>query len=212
MRSIVLPWTPFATPLGEAMLTPLALRAPLTVAFVVVAVYCLVRCVAPAPGADGHRWTQRLSDLAHLTMCALMTATLWALVGPDRWGAQLAVCAVATGWFAVRVLHAPGGPAHPVRWGLAHQAVTMAAMFWMTWSMSAPTRIGPAGTGTTAMEMAGHPVPPSGVRLVLAGYLALATVWWLARSWRRDAFGAAGDAACQALMTGAMSVMLVGQV
>jgi hypothetical protein len=192
------------------MLTPLAIRAPLTVAFVVVAVYCAARCVTPAPGSGPHGWTQRLSDLAHLTMSALMVATLWALFGPDRWGWQLSVCAVAVGWFAVRALRAPGGPAHPVRWGFVHQAVTMAAMFWMTWSMSAPP-----------MAMVAHPVPAAGVPVVLAGYLTLATLWWIVRSRRSalagaslrcTAFGAAGDAACQALMTGAMSVVLIGLV
>jgi hypothetical protein len=155
-------------------------------------------------------------------MSAVMIAMLCTREHGDRWGLQLSVFALATGWFLVRALdsgHRPGraGPPRGTRLGLLHQAVAMAAMFWMILSMSHPA--GPASPAGMRMSMpgmaAGHvdplsapALPATTTTLVLAGYLAVATVWWVGRH------RAAGerDAVRDRRATGRLRCAVVGAV
>jgi len=206
-----------------------ATRSVLTVVFLGVGGYCLLRCVLAETGPGGHRRVHLLSDVAQLGMGVGMLAMLWRPVG-DRWGVQLAFFAVGCGWFAARALKAVGGAARPE---LLHQAVAMAAMFWM---LSRTVLDRQPGMAMAGMGMAGPAgVPRSGAvaivtTLVLAGYLSGAALWWLRRlaglsvlavgqappsGGRTGAgisglvFGAAGNAVCQSVMAAATATVLI---
>ena len=178
------------------MVVPLVLRCVLTAAFAIAGGYCLLSC---APG-HRHDAARRLSDVAHVGMSAAMVAMLWGATRGDRWGLQLTAFALAAGWFATRAVH----PATrvPSRAALAHQGVGMAAMCWM---------LLPRPDAMPGMSMAGA---PTAVPLALAGYLALAAVWWatrprLATGPTTTAAVPVGDAACHALMAAGMTLALL---
>ncbi len=180
------------------MASSVFLRWSLTAVFGVLGGYCLLRCCLPALTHAGHLLSELVSDAAHLAMSAAMIAMLWALTRGDPWGVQMAIFAVATGWYLVRAADARHDTRH--RLGLAHQGVAMAAMFWMYGQMMAPggamrmpgmTMSGTAMTGTgmadmgmqgTATSGTGHsfwPLAGPWVTVAFAGYLALAALWWL---------------------------------
>jgi hypothetical protein len=216
------------------MVVPLAVRWSLTVVFAGAGAYCVLRCALPATAMMRHRLVDRLSDLAHVAMNTSMITMLWTWWGGDRWGLQLTFFALAMGWFLVRAVDPGSRSAQAIghcgpRLGMVHQGVAMAAMLWMILSMPAP---GGPGASRSAMsmgapEMGAHhvgPLSPSALpatvtTLGLAGYLAVAAIWWAGRYRAATVgpptanaamvFGIAGDAACQALMTAAMSLTLV---
>src|SRR5689334_1353248 len=78
---------PFEVSAGGMM--PVATRSVLTVVFLAVGGYCLLRCALAETGPGGHRRVHLLSDVAQLGMGVGMLAMLWRPVG-DRWGVQLA--------------------------------------------------------------------------------------------------------------------------
>jgi Domain of unknown function (DUF5134) len=111
-------------------------------------------------------------------MSLAMIAMLWGLSRGDRWGAQTAVFGVAAGWYLVRA----ASGAHPRRHrvGLAHQGVAMAAMFWMLLAISGTAPA--AGMAMPGMDMTGGSQVAGagrGITIAFAGYLAVATLWWL---------------------------------
>jgi hypothetical protein len=227
------------------MVAPLALRCTLTVVFAAVGGYCLLRCARRIAGLACHRAGEWLSDVAHVVMSAAMIVMLWTGAGGDPWGVQLTVFAVAAGGFLVRAV----SQRHRVsrrgaRLGLLHQAVMMAGMVWMIRSMSAPAGAAmssaasrmsvPGMTASTHNGMTEAALSSTATTLAVAGYLAVAALWWVdrclsaqsepavgseaidataqAESGDRPAsgfFGVGADAARQALMAAAMSVALV---
>lgn len=230
---------------------PLVLGCTLSVVFPAASGYYLLRCARCALERGRHRTGERLSDLAHAAMSAVMIAMLWTGVGGDPWGVQLTVFAVAAGWFFTRALDPGcrlGRDSHrrDARLGLLHEAVMMAAMFWMILAMSVPadaaasaTRSGMSMPGAATGSHGGSAssaLPATTATLALAGYLAVAALWWVSRyrvaaagsalgcrtagpaetagsgdgrARTRVFFGAVGNAACHALMATAMSLTLM---
>jgi hypothetical protein len=207
------------------MSEPLAVRDALTLGLLAVGGYCLIRCVLPDPRGAAHGYRHLFSSGTHLVMSAAMLGMVWRTVG-DRWGVQLSFFAVGGGCYAVRAarLRRADGAA---RLGLLHEAVAMAAMFWMVWAVAAPTGSPVVGAASMGMSDAGTGIPAPAVTLALAGYLGLAALWWLHRArvlvvaqpgpavggWLSAAggrvVGRAGDAACQAVLAVAAAVLLM---
>ncbi|GIH15942.1 DUF5134 domain-containing protein [Rugosimonospora africana] len=172
------------------MAASLELRWPLALAFAALGGYCLVRCVWPA-ARSGHAVCDRVSDAAHAAMSVAMVAMLWAPRPGDRWGLQPAAFAVLAGWFLVRATGRAHSRRHRI--GLVHQGVVMAAMCWMLLAASpvGSSVSGVLGGGSATMPMPGAVGHATGAVTtgavtsgavttgVLAGYLALAALWWL---------------------------------
>jgi hypothetical protein len=157
------------------------LRDPATLAFVVAGGFCLWRC---ASVAVSRRLADRVGYGAHALMCGSMVAMVWFATPLVAW--QMAVFALAGGWFAVQATGVrfgslrltqsgggaglPGRPDAAVNGAIAcegsrggrarcaHHAVVMALMVWMLRS---------AGTGT--VRMAGMVMPSRAGAVPLAG-------------------------------------------
>jgi hypothetical protein len=146
-------------------------------------------------------------------MSAVMVGMVWWAPSWRIATWEIALFAVAGGWFAVRVVamtqHAaaarthpalPHGPAHS-RLGCAYQATAMAAMVWMLTVMAArPGMPGMSPHGASA------PAARALVALVLAAYFAIAAAVWLASARRRRRMP---GSSAQALMSAAMGTAVV---
>jgi hypothetical protein len=191
----------------------LVLRWLLTIAFVLAGVYCTVQCVTVLRGHGRLDASTLLGNFAHLAMSTVMVGMVW-WAPPWRvatW--EIALFAVAGGWFAIRVVamtqHAavaradpalPHGPAHS-KLGCAYQATAMAAMVWMLTVMaSRPGMPGMSAHGTTA------PATRALTAAMLAVYFAIATAVWLASARRRRRMP---GSSAQALMSAAMGTAVV---
>ena len=190
----------------------LVLRWSLTVAFVLAGVYCTAQCIVVLRAEGRRDASTLLGNLAHLAMSTVMVGMVW---WAPSWRVatwEIALFAVAGGWFAVRVValtqraaaHAhpalPHGPAHS-RLGCAYQATAMAAMVWMLTVMSArPGMPGMAPHGP------GAPATRALVASALAVYFTIAAAIWLVDARRR--LRMRGSSA-QALMSAAMGTAVV---
>lgn len=192
---------------------PLMLRWLLTGAFVLAGVYCTAQCVNVLRAHGRFDATTLLGNVAHLAMSTVMAGMIW---WAPSWRVatwEIALFAVAGGWFAVRVVamtqHAaiarphpalPHGPAHS-RLGCAYQATAMAAMVWMLTVMA--VRPGMPGMST-------HGASASATRALvatsLAVYFAIAAAIWLASARRRRRMP---GSSAQALMSAAMGTAVV---
>ncbi len=85
------------------MALPLLVRAALTVAFSASGAVHLWRCLA-GPARRPGNGIEVVNDLIHLLMSVEMVAMAWRAPLRDRWGVQLTVFAVATGWFLVQAI------------------------------------------------------------------------------------------------------------
>ena len=158
-------------------MSSLGLRWALTVVFAALGGYCLLRCALPASWHDGQRWSGRVSDGTHVAMSAAMVAMLWALTDGDRWGIQMAAFGAATAWYLVRAV--AGRRSRHDRIALVHQGVAMGAMFWMFFAVSGLLDTSEPAMPGMNMPDAAHSATGRAVTLGLAGYLALAALWWL---------------------------------
>ncbi len=195
-------------------------RIVLTIAFAVTGAFCLWRCV------DFWR-SRRLSDRigygAHVLMAVSMVAMVWA--PPPLVGWQMAIFALATGWFVVQAVGVSGltlrSAAAPVqvaehghhdRPRCLHHAALMALMVWMFQAMSPSAMAGMNAGGRDGMTMShgagSTPVVAmtGGVyATVAAALLGIAALVALRR--RGDGRSAREDAA-HAVMTAGMAGML----
>jgi len=132
------------------MIDSVSLQWLCTVAFAAIGAYYVARLLR-APGSE------RVSNAAHLAMCAAMILMVW------PWGMdvpalpQQVVFGLATVWFLVLAVRAT--PAGHLGWRVAHgqHAILMAAMVWMLATMPASM----AGHGSS-MNMPGMNMPMSG--------------------------------------------------
>ncbi len=160
---------------------PWLIRAIVTVAFSASGAVHVWRCVAGSSRRPGNG-VELVNDLFHLLMSVEMVTMAWRAPLGDRWGLQLTVFAVATGWFLVQaiaplpvgsqthgVVDVPGlrcrAPARPSprtvggRVACLQHAILAAAMTWMIAGMSpadgvAATPVaGPATGHMTSMAM-----------------------------------------------------------
>jgi hypothetical protein len=199
------------------------LRWTLSFAFTLNGCYCLARCTG-----QGHRRMDRVGDLAHGGMAAVMLAMLWAWDHGDAWGVQALVFAAAGAWFIVRAL--AGGETKPTASpgrGLWHQGLAMTGMAWMLLRMPAmPATAGHVMAGMTGQHVGGLDAPTT----ALGAYLLIAPAWWVWRMraapmgstraavlvcaggsgcTRRAGLVAVADPVCQALMSLAMGTALL---
>ena len=212
------------------MVESLLLRWVLTVLFTLTAVWCGFRAARPAGG-----WPDRLSSISHLAMSLLMIAMAWPLGMSVPAGPQIALFAVATGWFLVlTALRVPCGHARRARIAHTHHAVMSAAMVWMIATMPMLMMGGSDSGGghhhhsmgapsSGVLAAAATPGPPSGVvtiSVLLAGFLVLSSVAWISTAvdtGRRalaesTATHPAWDSACHGAMSIGMGAMLLSMV
>jgi hypothetical protein len=189
------------------------LRWLLTVAFVLAGVYCTVQCIGVLRAERRGDAATLVGNLAHLAMSTVMAGMVW---WAPSWRVatwEIALFAVAGGWFAVRVVamtqrasvsHAhsalPHGPAHS-RLGCAYQATAMATMVWMLTVMAA--RPGMPGMSPHG---AGAPSTRAFVVTALAVYFGIAAAVWIASARRRRRMP---GSSAQALMSAAMGTAVV---
>ena len=194
------------------------LRVAVTVGFLVSGAWCLWRCVDLA---RSRRLADGIGYAAHVLMAVSMVAMVWS--PPWLAGSQMAVFAVACGWFVVQAVGIPvaalrlhpesaptvvtgmhSGPGGRLR--CAHHAVLMAVMVWMfhtltAGSMAMPGMSAPAPGRTPVFAAVG------GVyAVIVAGLLAVTA---LAAPRRTRSGLSSGDDAVHAVMTGGMAVMLL---
>lgn len=190
------------------MVLPLAARVALIAVFSAVGLWHLLRCLnGSVPFVGGG--VERVNDLVHLLMGVEMVAMTWDRPLRDRWGLQLTVFAVATGWFAVQAIgalpvqfvttdadrrgaHRPAtraprpGPVASVRSACAQHAIVAAIMTWMIAAMpvadsppSAPPSAHMSAMAMPAASATDHIAVSPYLGLLLGGYLLLTTPWWL---------------------------------
>lgn len=193
------------------MASSAATRWLLTAVFAGLGGYCLVRCALPV-GRLSHRVSTVVTDVLGVATSAAMIAMLWRLPPRDRWGVQPAVFAAAVVWYLVRAARAGTPPS--ARVALLHHGATMAAMLWML----AAARAGSAPMASMAVAGRQGLAAPGLVGPALAGYLALAALWWARSALGTPAgsvaapaalFGERGAAACQSLMAAATCATLL---
>ncbi|HEU0240987.1 MAG TPA: DUF5134 domain-containing protein [Micromonosporaceae bacterium] len=186
----------------------IALRWLLTAAFALAGSYCTAQCLAMLRTRTEGRAATVLANVAHVAMSLAMIGAVW---WAPSWRVvtwEMAIFAVAGGWFAVRVIalrqRATGCVRHtPTSRGgvysklaCAHHAAAMAAMVWMLTAMVA--RPGMAGMPTHASAT---PTSRALTAAVLGGYFAVAAACWLVGGTRRR--GVPG-ATAHGLMSAAM--------
>jgi hypothetical protein len=192
---------------------PLILRWLLTGAFVLAGVYCTAQCIGVLRAQGRADAATLLGNVAHLAMSTVMAGMVW-WAPPWRvatW--EIALFAVAGGWYAVRVVAMtqraavapphpalPHGPAHS-RLGCAYQATAMAAMVWMLTVMAA--RPGMPGMSTHGGSA---PATRALIAMSLAVYFVIAAAIWLASARRRRR---TPGSSAQALMSAAMGTAVV---
>src|SRR5262245_3421037 len=132
-----------------------ALRWLLTAAFALAGAYCTAQCMAAVRARSQGRVPTVLANLAHVAMSSAMIGAVWWATSWRVVTWEMAIFAVAGGWFAVRVValrqHATGCDPHTLasrgsvhsKLACAHHAAAMAAMVWMLTVMVA--RPGMAG-------------------------------------------------------------------
>jgi hypothetical protein len=164
-----------------------------------------------------------VTDALGVAMSAAMIAMLWAPPLHDRWGVQLALFGTAGGWYVIRASR-PG--MRPVaRAGLVHHGVVMVAMLWMLATAQAGTGVMSGAAMPVTAPAGSVPAPAGLIGTGLAGYLALAALWWAGSALRPTltaapsgvvtvsraevVFGARGAGICQAVMATAMCVALL---
>lgn len=195
-----------------------SLRTVVTVAFLAAGAWCLWRCIDLAR-------SQRLGDRIGYGAHTLMSASMIAMVWSPPWlaGWQMAVFAVACGWFVIQAVGIPvtalrlspdvarqvsdhGGAGGRLR--CLHHAVLMALMVWMfdalsTGSMAMPGMTMPAAPGDRTHVLAAA----GGVYAVaVAALLAVAVLAAPRPAGRRRS---TGDDVVHAAMTAGMAVMLL---
>jgi hypothetical protein len=190
----------------------LVLRWSLTVAFALAGGYCTAQCVGALRSHGRLDTSTLLANVAHLAMSAVMVGMVWWTASWRVVTWEIALFAVAAGWFAVRVVAMaqpvaagrpraplPHGPAHS-KLGCAYHATAMAAMVWMLTAMAGrPTMAGMSHGGS----------PPSTRALtatLLAVYFAVAAAVWLASARRQRRMP---GSSAQALMSAAMGTAIV---
>jgi hypothetical protein len=190
----------------------LVLRWSLTIAFVLAGGYCTAQCVGVLRARGRLDTSTLLANLAHLAMSAVMVGMVW---WAPSWRVvtwEIALFAVAAGWFAVRVVamaqrsagsgphtSMPHGPAHS-KLGCAYQATAMAAMVWMLMAMAGRDGMAGMSHGGSA------PATRALTATVLAVYFAIAAAVWLASARRRRRMP---GSSAQALMSAAMGTAIV---
>jgi hypothetical protein len=189
----------------------LVLRWALTIAFVLAGGYCTAQCVSVLRARGRLDTSTLVANVAHLAMSAVMVGMVW---WAPSWRVvtwEIAVFALAAGWFAVRVVamahpvatrsqpRLPHGPAHS-KLGCAYQATAMAAMVWMLTAMA--VRPGMAGMSHGGSAPATRAVTAT----LLAVYFAIAAAVWLASAGRRRRMP---GSSAQALMSAAMGTAIV---
>lgn len=208
---------------------PVELRLAVTVVFLATGVFCLRRCVSLARSP---RVADRVGYGAHALMSGSMVAMVWS--APRLVGWQMALFAVACGWFVVQALGLPvgslrlasapagvapiaavghGGHSSGGRARCLHHAVVMAAMVWMFAAMSPGSMSMP---GMTPMAMrARHPgastlliATTGGVYCLAAAVLLLLLCVVAGVRRRRGADKSVRDDVAHALMTAGMGAML----
>ena len=183
---------------------PIVARAALIVVFATSGVYCLLRCALWSRTRACGAAHGRMSDIFQVAMSAAMVAMLATGFGGDRWGVQLTVFGVATGWFLTRALPRVGREA---RTGLVNHAVMMGGMFWMTFTMARSGHMGMPGAATAVVGSSAI------VGAGIAGYLAVASVWWGRRSLvtagSGGLFGVTGATTCHAVTSAAMAAFFI---
>ena len=194
------------------MVGELVLRWALTVAFVLAGGYCTAQCVGVLRARGRLDTSTLLANVAHLAMSAVMVGMVW---WAPSWRVvtwEIALFALAAGWFAVRVVamaqpvaatraqpRPAHGPAHS-KLGCAYQATAMAAMVWMLTAMAG--RPGMVGMS----HGRGAPATRAMAATLLAVYFAVAAAVWLASAGRRRRMP---GSSAQALMSAAMGTAIV---
>ncbi|HEY7175994.1 MAG TPA: DUF5134 domain-containing protein [Micromonosporaceae bacterium] len=189
----------------------IALRSLLTIAFVLAGGYCTAQCVTALRTRVGGGVPIVAGNVAHVGMSAAMIGMVWWAPSWHVVTWEMAVFAVAGGWFAVRVValrqHASGcvartaaerGPVHS-KLACAHHAAAMGAMVWMLGVMVAPP-------GMAGMPSHGGVTPAARVvtAAVLGIYFAIAAALWFVAGRRR---GRVPGASAHALMSAAMGTV-----
>jgi hypothetical protein len=189
----------------------IALRSLLTIAFVLAGGSCTAQCVAALRTRVGGGRPIVAANVAHVGMSAAMIGMVWWVPAWHVVTWEMAVFAIAGGWFAVRVValreHATGcdrrtaterGPVHS-KLACAHHAAAMGAMVWMLGVMVAhPAMAGmPSHGGVT-------PVSRAVTAAVLGVYFAIAAALWFVVGRRR---GRVPGASAHALMSAAMGTV-----
>ena len=190
----------------------LVLRWSLTVAFALAGGYCTAQCVGVLRTRGRLDTSTLLANVAHLAMSAVMVGMVWWTVSWRVVTWEIALFAVAAGWFAVRVVAMaqpvaagqpraplPHGPAHS-KLGCAYHATAMAAMVWMLTAMAGrPTMAGMSHGGS-------RPSTRALTATLLAVYFAVAAAVWLASARRQRRMP---GSSAQALMSAAMGTAIV---
>jgi len=190
----------------------IALRSLLTMAFVVAGGYCTAQCVAALRTRVGAGRPIVAGNVAHVGMSAAMIGMVWWVPSWQVVTWEMAVFAIAGGWFAVRVValrqHATTGcvartatergPVHS-KLACAHHAAAMGAMVWMLGVMV-------ARPGMAAMPSHGGVTPASRAvtAAVLGVYFTIAAALWFVVARRR---GRVPGASAHALMSAAMGTV-----
>jgi hypothetical protein len=191
----------------------LALRWLLTAAFALAGGYCTAQSLTAIRARVRLDGPAILANLAHLAMSAVMIGMVWWAPSWHVVTWEMALFAVAGGWFAVRIVglsqHAAApttptslmrGPVHS-KLACAHHAAAMAAMVWMVTVMA-------ARPGMPGMPVHTGVVPASRAltAAVLGVYFAIAAALWLVAIRRRRRVP---GSAAHALMSAAMGTTLL---
>jgi len=185
------------------MIDSVSLRWLCTVAFAAIGAYYLVWLLR-APGGE-HR--ERVSNAAHLAMCAAMILMVW------PWGMDVAVLpqqvvfGLAAVWFLVPAVRT--APAGHRWWRLRHgqHAVLMAAMVWMLATL--PSSMAADHSGHTmnmsAMPAAGMPTYQTVITLAVGIYCLASALTQVGRR-------ANASRICQGAMSAGMGALLLVMV
>jgi hypothetical protein len=208
------------------------LRDPVAVAFVVAGGFCLCRCVSVAVS---RRLADRVGYGAHALMCGSMVVMVW--YAPPLLAWQMALFAIAGGWFAVQATGirlaslrlSPAGAAAGLPAGAAadrvagdatcasrgrggrlrcaHHAAVMALMVWMLRGMTSGAG-GMRGMLMPSQTLAG-PAVVGGLYCAAVGFALVSTAG--VAVWRRRHGrnrGTVLDDLAHGLMTAGMAAML----
>lgn len=167
------------------MISDMALRWILTVAFAAAGAFCLYRCVRQGPAAH------RVSDVLHVAMCAGMIAMAWPAGMNLARVPQILLFSAAAVWFVGLLVFDVRG--HHGRLSLGYHAVMLAAMAWMVLvmpaAMSGMSMVAmPAGGEHAGMSMGGGTMTMNApthvvvVAIVLTVGFAVAGLFWLTRA------------------------------
>jgi hypothetical protein len=190
-----------------------------TLGFLITGGFCLWRCVELA---RSRRLGDRIGYGAHALMSGSMVAMVWS--PPVLVGWQMAIFALAAGWFVVQAVGVPvaslrlssgstipvAPTAHAGRGGrirCLHHAVLMAVMVWMFHAVSAGSTSMPGMKTSDAPGLTPALATTRAVHAIAAA--ALLAVGALAAPRRRQSAKSMGDHAVHTVMTIGMAAMVV---